>query len=121
MSTTKHNPMTEATANGALSYEQVRDAILTWPISMRAILMHELLDTLTSQEDVQERRRKALSEMLGLLKTDKPALSDEGDEPYGPRRHTLDDALGLAHTDGPAPSDEDVERWLDEHRMEKYG
>jgi len=28
---------------------------------------------------------------------------------------------GLITTDRPAPDDETVERWIDEHRMEKYG
>ena len=28
---------------------------------------------------------------------------------------------GLLANGEPAPSDEEVERWLDEHRMEKYG
>ncbi len=121
MSTTKDDPATEVTTNSNLSYERVRDTILTWPVSMRAILMHELLDTLTRHEEVPERRRKALSEMPGLLKINKPSASGEGDQPYGPKRHTVDDALGLARTNGPAPSDEDIESWLDQRRMEKYG
>jgi hypothetical protein len=39
-----------------------------------------------------------------------------------PKRNTLDRALGLAKVPGqPAPTDEEVDRWLDERRMEKYG
>ena len=42
------------------------------------------------------------------------------DAPYS-RRPTLDQAMGLLATDRPAPSDAEVEQWLEEHRMEKYG
>ena len=38
-----------------------------------------------------------------------------------PRRRTLDRALGLARGAGPPPTDEDVERWIEDHRREKYG
>ena len=37
------------------------------------------------------------------------------------RRKTLNKALGLLSTNQPAPSDEEIEQWLDEYRMEKYG
>ena len=37
------------------------------------------------------------------------------------RRKTLNKALGLLATNQPAPSDEEIEQWLDEYRMEKYG
>lgn len=125
MSTTQHDQTTEAPTNGTLSYKSVRDAVRDWPLSLRAALMHDILNTLMeqveNQEQREERRRKALSEMPGLLKTDKPAPSDEEVVPYGPKRNTVQAALGLAATDKPAPSDEDVERWLDERRMEKYG
>ncbi len=45
------------------------------------------------------------------------------DDPTSPhiKRNTLKDALGLLATDQPPPSDEEVQMWLDEHRMEKYG
>lgn len=121
MSATEQEQKTEVAANGALSYEQVRDTVLGWPVQMRIVLMRELLDTLTEPADRQERKQKALSRMLGLLKTEKPAPSEGEMQPYGPKRDTLSAALGLASTDKPAPSDEDVARWLDERRMEKYG
>jgi len=38
-----------------------------------------------------------------------------------PRRATLGTALGMLANDQPAPSDADVARWLDEHRIRKYG
>ena len=38
-----------------------------------------------------------------------------------PKRKTLEKALGLLATSRPAPSDAEVQQWLDERRMEKYG
>ena len=37
------------------------------------------------------------------------------------RRNTLEKALGLLATSEPPPSDNEVDRWLNERRMEKYG
>lgn len=42
-------------------------------------------------------------------------------EPTPAKRSTLSRALGLLATEASAPTDEEVEAWLDEHRMEKYG
>jgi hypothetical protein len=42
-------------------------------------------------------------------------------EPKSRKRNTLGRALGLLQVEGkPAPTDAEVERWLDEHRAEKY-
>jgi hypothetical protein len=38
-----------------------------------------------------------------------------------PRGNTLTEALGLLANGQPPPTDEEVERMLDERRMEKYG
>ena len=38
-----------------------------------------------------------------------------------PPRDTLSHARGLLRTDLPPPSDEEVDRWIDEYRMHKYG
>jgi hypothetical protein len=38
-----------------------------------------------------------------------------------PRRKTADEARGLLATDQPPPTDEQVEQWLEEERMKKYG
>lgn len=62
---------------GALSYEKVRDAILSWPVSLRALLMREIIATLTEDTQRHERKRIALLQLYGLLKTDKPAPTDE--------------------------------------------
>ncbi len=36
-------------------------------------------------------------------------------------RQTFTQALGLLAQDRPPPSDAEIDRWLDEHRLEKYG
>jgi hypothetical protein len=36
-------------------------------------------------------------------------------------RHTLDRALGIARGATPPPDDATVKRWMDEHRVRKYG
>ena len=38
-----------------------------------------------------------------------------------PPRDTAARARGLLRTADPPPSDEDVKRWIDAHRMRKYG
>jgi hypothetical protein len=38
-----------------------------------------------------------------------------------PRGRPIEELLALFRTDRPAPDDETVRRWIDEHRMEKYG
>ena len=73
------------------------------------IRLHKLLDDLGDAE-----LRKAETALNGL--------SQAGGRARRPaRRPTLHQALGLAATDRPPPSDEDVERWLEEERMKKYG
>jgi hypothetical protein len=57
------------------------------------------------------RRASLAAEMLATLKPVNDRM----------RRPTLNRALGLARVEGAAPSDADVDRWMDEHRREKYG
>lgn len=33
----------------------------------------------------------------------------------------LEDLVGIGRGDRPAPTDDEVKRWIDEHRVEKYG
>lgn len=75
----------------AEAYETIRRTVLQWPAEMRFALLRDLIDTL--------------------------APADERPEGVG----TLAMARGLLRVDMPPPSDEQVEKWLDEHRQEKYG
>ena len=55
----------------------------------------------------------------GILET----LEDAESEPGGRRRGgpTAEQVRTLLRVNRPGPDDETVRRWIDEHRMEKYG
>jgi dihydroneopterin aldolase len=74
------------------SYDTVLRTVRQWPPERRFALVRDVINTLA--EEVSSAR---------------------------PRRKTLERALGLLATDKPAPSESEIERWLDERRMEKYG
>ncbi len=74
------------------SYQTVLNTVRQWPPDRRFALVQDVINTLASE--VAHPR---------------------------PRHKTLEKALGLLATDQPAPSDAEIQQWLDEHRMEKYG
>jgi hypothetical protein len=81
------------TAPGVLAYGEVLLAVDRWPRERRLALMRHLLETIDDDAEAkEERRREALRNLRGMLKTSEPP-----------------------------PTDEDVRRWLDERRMEEYG
>jgi hypothetical protein len=71
--------------------QEVLDAVRSWPADDQFDLAFEILRTLEPDSPSPDRRREALRELRGIAKTANP------------------------------PTDEDVRRWLDEHRMAKYG
>ena len=73
-------------------YEIILQVVRDWPPSQRFALLQDVLKTLAPEP-----------------------------EPPHPRRKTLEKALGLLATERPAPTDAEVQQWLDEHRLEKYG
>lgn len=75
-----------------ISYEGVLKIVSQWPTAQQIAFVEDVLKTISSRV-----------------------------EPPKQRQRTLDRALGLLATDMPAPTDEEIEQWLDEHRMEKYG
>lgn len=75
-----------------INYETVLNTVRQWPSDRRFALVQDVLSTLATE--VSSPR---------------------------PRHKTLEKALGLLATSQPAPSDAEIEQWLDEHRMEKYG
>ncbi len=76
----------------ATQYTQVLDTVRNWPSDLRLTLLQDLLQTLTVEV-----------------------------ERAGPSGPTWQQALGLLDTGQPAPGDADVQQWLNEHRLEKYG
>lgn len=75
-----------------INYESILKTIRSWPVSSQLTLMQ---DVLRSMEDEIQAKPKP--------------------------KNTLEKALGLLATDSPPPTDEEVEQWLHERRMEKYG
>jgi hypothetical protein len=77
-------------------YTAVLRQITAWPRSARLALLRDVLDTLADQEEIVEmstsRSRPALHEVAGLLKTDEPP-----------------------------PTDDQVEQWLEERRIQRFG
>ncbi|NOT63046.1 MAG: hypothetical protein HOP19_22790 [Acidobacteria bacterium] len=74
------------------SYEGVLSVVRQWPATRQIELVHEVL--------------RAISPRISLpLK----------------RQKTLDRALGLLANEKSAPTDAEVQQWLDDYRVEKYG
>jgi hypothetical protein len=78
-------------------YVEVLKTVQDWPFSQRIALVQDIL--------------RALVPELAILEAVAPRT----------RRNTLQEALGLLSTDQSPPSDEEIQEWLDEHRLEKYG
>lgn len=76
----------------AATYEHILNIVHGWPPSKRFSLVQEVLRTLAAET-----------------------------ASTGQRSPTLNQALGMLATDRPAPSDAEIDAWLDEHRMQKYG
>ena len=81
-----------ATLDASHDYETVLETVRRWPLDRRFALVQDIIST----------------------------LAVEVTHP-GSTRQTLPRALGLLATDRPIPSDAEIEEWLNEHRMEKYG
>jgi hypothetical protein len=75
-------------------YQHVLERVQEWPTTSRLTLIQDIIETINREQ------MSALPE----------------------KRDTLSTALGLlASSDKQPPTDDEVARWLDEHRMEKYG
>lgn len=72
--------------------QQVLQRVRTWPAPDRLALIQTLVASLRTELTAAE-----------------------------PRKESLLDLRGIAAGQGPPPDDETVKRWIDEHRMEKYG
>jgi hypothetical protein len=80
------------TAHTAPDYGAVLRTISAWDPADRFALIEDVLRTLAPPSDRARRRREALQQLEGML----------------------------AHVK-PTPTDADIERWLDEERVKKYG
>jgi hypothetical protein len=73
-------------------YTDVLEKVRSWPPDLRLTLAEELL--------------RSLHPVVG---------------PNGRRGVPAEHVLGIGAGKGPPPDDEAVQRWIEEHRMEKYG
>jgi len=80
------------TATQSRELADVVNRVKDWPLDMRISLARRILETV---------------EMPAIL------------EP--PRTLSLDQVIGILKTEAPAPSDEECERIIEEERMRKYG
>ncbi len=87
--------MTTTKPQAPADYDATLARVNAWPEHYRLALMQDILRALTAADAPQAAPRK--------------------------QRHGLERARALRPTDQPPPSDEEVERWLEEHRAEKYG
>jgi hypothetical protein len=77
-----------------MDYETIRAIIHGWSPDLRAALIHDLINTLVEEADEANPR---------------------------PRRKAQSDLIGILNMGQPAPTDEEVERIIQEHREAKYG
>ena len=75
-----------------INYKTVIEIIRGWPPASRFSLVQDVLKTLAPEVEGSRSKRNTLAKALGLLATNQPASSDA-----------------------------EIQQWLDEHRMEKYG
>ncbi|MBN1991637.1 MAG: hypothetical protein JW953_02965 [Anaerolineae bacterium] len=79
------------------SYENILTVIRRWPLSRRLILVQDVLKTLASELAVPDSTSSQL------------------------KRSTLPEAYGLLSGSHMPPSDAEIQEWLRERRLEKYG
>ncbi len=75
-----------------INYKAIIEIVRGWPPASRFSLVQDVLKTLAPEVENSQSKR-----------------------------NTLEKALGLLATSQSAPSDAEVQQWLDEHHMEKYG
>jgi hypothetical protein len=78
-------------------FTDILNRVTTWPTTLRITLARKILE---SVDQVEAQAPPTISKPRGL---------------------SAAEVRALIKTDRVPPDDETVERWIDEHRMEKYG
>lgn len=68
MSSTQQDQASDIKTNGVIDYRSVRDAVLSWPLSMCVTLIHEVLNTLTREPEQQDRKLLPYLRSMGCLR-----------------------------------------------------
>jgi hypothetical protein len=81
----------------ATELTDVLNRVNTWPTTLRITLARRILESL---DEAKVQASPVVRKTRGL---------------------SAEEVRTLLKTDRPAPDDDTVDRWIDEHRMEKYG
>ncbi len=98
--------------------DSVLHVVLSWPRERQLSLARRVLDHL-DETPAMAAPARPLARSVVSVEQIRQMLAEPEDN--------LDDALsieeleGCLATDAPPPTDEEVERWLEERRMRKYG
>ena len=106
--------------------------VAAWPPAERIKLAQKILETVETPSDKRSSRGYSAAEVIALMQSPQPAPDDQDDviqqmQTRYPKLFQHSDTawvkslIGLAAGEKPPPTDEEVRRWIDEHRMEKYG
>lgn len=97
----------------------VLDHVKTWSVASRIALVKGVLETvvLDAPTPPTSAQGQSVEELIGLDAGTSPPPTP----PPIPRGRSSAEIRRDFGTDKPAPDDETVKRWIDEHRMEKYG
>jgi hypothetical protein len=60
-----------------MSLQELKDQVRTLPVSERLELVSSIIDSLKETPNLHPNRTSIIKQMKGLLKTDKPAPTDE--------------------------------------------
>lgn len=98
--------------------DSVLHVVLTWPRERQLSLARRVLDHLDETPATIVPAQSVARSVVSVEQIRQMLAAPEeisGDE------LTLEELEGCLATDAPPPSDEEVERWLEEERMRKYG
>lgn len=99
--------------------DSVLNVVLTWPRERQLSLARRVLDHLDEAPAIagpataRARTVVSVDQIRQLLAAPEEMSDDEA--------LSLEELEGCLATDAPPPTDEEVERWLEERRMRKYG
>jgi hypothetical protein len=104
----------------ALDRDTILRAIRTWPQDEQLAFAQEILRQVRGHVVEEPLAPPDFRGLAGLISNGQTPPTDE--ETVRPQERSTWDALyGIASNSKEPPSDEEVAKWLDEHRMEKYG
>ena len=102
-----------------IQLDSVLDVVLTWPRERQLSLARRVLDHL-DQPPMADPPKKSATR-AAVSREDVLQMLAAPDDLSDDDALSLEELEGSLATDVPPPTDEEVERWLEERRMRKYG